>query len=367
MTETMDSRPDMPSERTEKLLRQWGAAEAAEGQDGSATPVVAPVAAGRPFRRRLAIAAGLLLALGAGLTAGRYWGRTDGKRETWKEVAIVQARMANMQSDVDQAEKDLATARRLHADAEKALFDEKARLGGELSRLQARTATLEAVLADAPPAEREKLHQQIADLKTALATEKLKAETTAKRLKDTEANLATAKTALAASTKELASVKEKLSSAAEELNRVGRAQQRAVLAAKQLNDDLLQARVNQRAMLMTFQSLYLSAAAPGQTGWAARKSAAKSGKLSAQVARLRAQAKTKEGIKLLARLEVILTRLELLDTDNALEVQSFAALVSSSGLAREIDQVLTTGKEPPSVRAWLLQARLIILGGANVG
>jgi len=148
---------------------------------------------------------------------------------------------------------------------------------------------------------------------------------------------------------------------------VGQAHRRAIDAAKQLNADLLAARTRQQATLAAFQKLYLSAAAPGQSGWGARKSAAQTGKLSDQVARLRAEARTAEGIKLLAKLEVILTRLELLDTSNVLEVQSFTALIASSGLAGEIDDVLAAGKEPPPLRAWLLEARLIVLGGARVG
>lgn len=121
-------------------------------------------------------------------------------------------------------------------------------------------------------------------------------------------------------------------------------------------------------LLANFERIYQAAAAAGgQAPWQARQSAARAAGLLAKCDQIRSQANSSQTAQLLERLEVVLIRLELLDPDDGAAVESFAALVASSGLTRQIDRVLAGGDEPPQVQGWLLEARFIIMGADNVG
>ena len=68
--------------------------------------------------------------------------------------------------------------------------------------------------------------------------------------------------------------------------------------------------------------------------------------------------------KLVDRLEVVLTRLNMLNVADPAEARAFAALVRRGGLVGEIDETLAKGQRA-DIRIWLFEVRLILEGAEN--
>lgn len=113
------------------------------------------------------------------------------------------------------------------------------------------------------------------------------------------------------------------------------------------------------------QRAYLSMAAPRSQGLEARKLAARQARLLARSAVL---VKTTDlSIRqTVEALEVILTRLDALDTRDAQAVGAFRRLVATRAPVARIDAVL--GQKPSAqLRQWLIEARLVLAGAEDVG
>ena len=82
---------------------------------------------------------------------------------------------------------------------------------------------------------------------------------------------------------------------------------------------------------------------------------------------LTADAQREPTRRLLAKLEAVLTRLDLLDLNRMGSADTFLRLLGQDDLARQIDQVLADGLEPEDLRTWLFEARLILAGADHAG
>ncbi len=370
----MSDSTDQPEERLERMLRRWGSEEAAERESLRAAPsgLWRGAAAGGSIVRAMGVAAGILMGVGALLFLGIHLGRQGARSRLEDLRAKADAREQEVQQQLRDARGELDKTERLRRDAETALFDWKrqhAKLQEEhtavLARLErALAATRPAPLTRSvfPPEEREKLQGQVRVLTLAAKQAEKKLAATQEELKDVRGELATARSEMTRSARELTDLRKRLAAAMAELGRLGEDQKRAVAEALQAAGEVAALKAQRSALLLSFQRLYLAAVAPEQQGWPARKIAARTADLAQQLASLRGRARSADAIRLLERLEVVFTRLDLLDTEDAAAVQSFEALLARSGLAGEIDRVLSSGTETVEVRASLLEARLILIG-----
>ena len=365
------------SDRLEKLLRGWGAAEAIRQREAgpSTKPSRRKPGAVWTIMRTTAVAAALLMAVGVCVFIGRNLGPRPRREEepataaAAAAAAAAQARIAELQTQLAAAREQLDqvsnTLRQLAEKNTKAAREharELERLNDELARHRGTSAQLA------------KLQEEITGLKAAMEAERNKAAAAAKELSQLRITLrraqeeaALAKTSQAKKEEALVDLRRRLAAAANELARLGKAHRQVLAQSQKADEQLAMIKVRQGIMLATFERMYLATAAGGQDNWRARQTAARTAKLLGRYGEIRPQVKSPPTAQLVEKLEVILIRLDLLNPGDAVAVNSFADLVAGSGLTRQIDEVLTGGEESPQVQGWLLEARLIIMGANRVG
>jgi chromosome segregation ATPase len=370
----MSDSTDQPEERLERMLRRWGSAEAAEREGLRAAPSTlwrgAP--AGGTIVRSMGVAAGILMAVGALLFLGIHLGRRGLRSRVEGLRATADAREQELQGLLTEARGELGKAELLRGDAEKALLKWKRRHAELQQEHTEALARLERALAATrpatptrpafPPDEREKLQGQVRVLALAAKQAEEKLAAAKKELTEVRGELATARSDMARSGRDQADLRKRLAAATAELTRLGEAQRKAVADARQAAGKVAALEAQRSGLLVSFQRVYLAAAAPGRHGWHARQIAARTAELAQHLAALRERARSPDAVRLLERLEVVCTRLDLLDAEDPAAVQSFEALLARSGLAGEIDRVLSSGTETLEVRASLLEARLVLTG-----
>jgi hypothetical protein len=134
-------------------------------------------------------------------------------------------------------------------------------------------------------------------------------------------------------------------------------------------------KLQQRIALADFQRAYLSAAASaggreysiGRFDLLIRQSAARGAALLKRCTELRPQDQSSPVGLLMDRIEVTLTKLDLLDPANMPEADAFASMLRQSGLLGEIQTTLAEGRTSGEVRTWLMEVRMILEGAENVG
>ncbi len=152
----------------------------------------------------------------------------------------------------------------------------------------------------------------------------------------------------------------RLSALSEEMERLRKMNDDAVTSGREARVELARLRARTAAMALDIQQAYLTAAAGGEVGMKARQIAARRTRMLQRCAELR-RAMTKEQAKqLLDRLEVMLTRLDLLDTNDLDAVETFRGLFGRAGLEGQIDELLSSGLIQSAVRVWLFEAKLIL-------
>lgn len=366
----MDEGPDNTNRRVEQMLRRWGAEQAAREHQ---RPQPAASAATRSFRalaRWTAVAATLLIAAAVvvlvvgNLMRGGGWGRP---------VATAPA----AQRQIDRLKSDLAKARQDLEDlqAENARDGETiASLLDRLSEQELRHATdLSAALADLAKvrkqsaAEKARLTDQAKRLTAELDGRRADLSAASTELAKTKAALVAAQADAEKSAGQLADLRKRLAAANAEITRASKSHQAALAAARDADNELTALNARLSATLAGFQRMYLTVAAPEKRGWAARQQAARERQLLARCARLRAAAREESARRLLDRLEVLLTRLELLDPAHRGAVEALAALAASSDVGGAIDAALAGGEQTLELRQWLMEARLVLAGAERVG
>ena len=108
-------------------------------------------------------------------------------------------------------------------------------------------------------------------------------------------------------------------------------------------------------------TLYLTTVAPNETGMTAVQAVARNRLLIRRCGELRRRVGETETGRVIERLEVVLTRLALLDVADASEVEAFAAATRTGGL-REMLAIARQQAEDERSRLVLLEIQLILLG-----
>lgn len=357
----MNEKDHNPDERLEKMLRQWGVDEASRQVNIPPMPEMSP-------RRRwwtpllrwgppVAAAAMLLLAIGMFIMTSSRNARSTGKDSPAREAP------EDLTTELTETKTSLK-------DARDALAEAKSKFDSEIKHLNTEIAALKQNLKDKPEllvqAER-----RISELNRTLDGQKAK-------LKELTGELEK-------STKALADAKERyddlsgktraqLAAAVSELDRVGKKYRQLRTDSEKAQADLAIMNARHKSVLDDFRRAYLSAAAAaggmeyagGRIDLSVRQSACRGARLLERCAEISPSVRATPTGKLVDRLEVVLTRLNLLNASDPSEVKAFAALVRRGGLVKEIDEILAGGRQRIDVRAWLLETRIILEGAENV-
>ncbi|KPK85105.1 MAG: hypothetical protein AMJ81_04180 [Phycisphaerae bacterium SM23_33] len=363
------------------MLRQWGAEEAAQ-RYRYAQPPPRRSAVGWTFRviaTWSAAVATVLIAVAVAVMLFNYMHRGGGVTTApaaSKDIDRLKADLAKAQDEVKALRAERAEDGKLLAGLTARLSDQESRflaqvsdLEGELEKLRKGSAAEKAKLTDEVKRLAGQLDAQLKEL-TAAGAElaKAKAELTNAKaeLTNAKAELVAARAEAADSARQVDDLRKRLAAAADELDRAAKTQRDALAASQQAAKELAALKARHATMLDSFARLYVSAVAPDQSGWAARQRAARVAQLLPRCPQLRPSARGEAAARAMDKLEVLLIRLELLDTSDDRAVRSFAALASSEELAGEIEAVLAAGEQPPAVQKWLLEVRLILTGAERV-
>ena len=363
----MNDKPENTDRRLEAMLRSWGAEEAARRELPAARQreVHQPPArtVWSPWRW-VAAAAVLITAVAAAVVVTAHVVRA---RAQGQLAAIAELNRRQLQEDLRRARDELAKLRERLDGQDQRLSE----LTGRLRDEQATTAKLREELAAqkklalSASAEKDRLTGEVDRLGKELARQRQAAAEAAKAL-------ASARQQGRELKDQLAALRKRVAAANAELTRLGRTYQQALAEKRKLENDLAALKARQSAMesrhsapMASLQRNYL--AQVGGADWAGRQAAARKAQMLLRCARLRPQVHDPAAAQLFDRLEVLLTRLELLDPRDTHAVQAFAATVKADRLARQIDAVLAGEDLSDEVRAWLAEARMILTGAERVG
>ncbi len=343
-----------PDAAVEKLLRKWGAEESVRSLgalppmrlDGPAARTMSPWLRWGP----LAAAAVLLVAAGGLFVASLPWQRTPPGRlndlpaaseRPEDQPANLKREIAQLREQLEQALSRYDAQAVEYRQAMSRLDREKTQLAAALSRVEAGRTALETDL------RREK--SLLADARVQLGRDEDELAGLRKRVSTAES--------------QLVSERKRLSAAAVELAKVRGMRDRAIAAGRGTREQVLALRAGHRGRDAQFQRMYLSVAGEGGVSLSARQQASRRSGMLRRCAELRPGVRAEATGRLFDRLEVILTRLELLDAGRAGSAGTFAGLVGG-GLIERIDAALAG--ETTKVQAWLIEAKMILAGANSV-
>ncbi len=146
-----------------------------------------------------------------------------------------------------------------------------------------------------------------------------------------------------------------------ELDRLIKINEEGVEASRKVLNEMVVMQARRAALFADARRVYLAAKAPDEVGLHASQMAARRSAMIAQCPKLRDLATGDAMRSLLDKLEVFLTRLDLIDATSYEEAQSFGALVSTSKIIEEIDEALGMRMDDESLRTWLFEVRLILM------
>jgi len=382
----MSEQPRSPNRRLEGMLRQWGAEEAAR-QQGPSRPLRTAGRTGRAVwtvMRWSAVAATVLILSSVVVMVLGPWLSHIGRRPAVATTGPTRpGQIRDLQDQLAAARSALAEAKTQLARTQPGLDGAAAQLSSVRKELEVAKSLLaleisKQRLAEAKSAD---LDKQLADQAKAIEEAKQQVVAAGEALKQKDALLKGLKDDLDRRKQfdELVSselkkfrtrhsdILARLTVANSELSRLSKMHEQALAGRREVENDLAKMKAEHARILANVQRLYLSAAAAEEQGWAARRLAARQNRLLARCASLRPTVRGASPGRLVDRLEALLTRLELLDTDNPGAVRSFAAQAGAANWAGQIDGVLSAGTQPPAVQAWLLEARLLLAGGRGAG
>lgn len=358
----MNEKADKTDERVEHLLRRWGDDEAASRTETGPPPQVVIHPRGgevqHPSSSRvlrwgpLAAAALLLIAAGVLFVASRT---TDDQEQSQQLTAKI--------GELESALTDARTA---------------------LEKSQAAMGAAEAELAGGKR-DAQALEIQLAELRTALSSQGTALETSEARRGELEAKLLAGQSALAAARDELkrtesdraAAVKrrgevevelkrtgERMTALAGETDRLRKMNDETVARANEARSELAMLKARHAVILLDVQKAYL-ATRSSEMGVKGRQEAGRRARMIERYSELRLSSGDAATGRLLDRLEVMLTRLDLLDAYDVDATETFAEMFARSGIEAEIDKTLGGGLVGPAVRMWLFEAKLILSGASR--
>jgi len=323
------SREEESNNRLDRLLRRWGAEEAAGQADVSHLEAPIPLRAPRPsvFWRWMPVAASLVLL--AGTAAVLYINHAHGPLARHEQAPPASDELTRLRAE----RNELAASGR--------------ELRGALTETQERLQTTEDNLQQAVErvAEQSKedgeIRKQIADLSRAMAAKQDDLTRMADLLKERE---------------------ERISAGLAEIAELRRSVDAFSAERRDVADRLAALRAEHFAELAMLRRFYFEAAAPGVEGIRARQLAARKNLLLLRCGRLHPEVRSQTTEELFDVLEVMLTRLDLLNPADQDAVESFLALVRRTVPAGRIQTALEEGEEDAAVCEWLVETELVLTG-----
>ncbi len=360
------SKQSKDNPKLEEMLRRWGAHEAA-------AKVKLPSSHGGG-QSRVIFRWAALSAAAAAVIALAVWVGSLINRPRVPEDSDLQDRLAKVQEESNKfytqwkdSDKQL-----------RAKIDEAQAAQEELQTLKAQAA--------APNARIDELQRMVAELRKSLDQEKEQLRVTLVALdiarKSTGHEAATHPEAppLQPMTHDVAALQEKVirleaqvgnyedrvAAATAELARLRQSNDDWARKVQKAQDELAAARLEAARDFEQSQLAYLAAAAPTDHGLRARQTAAKRARLVQRVTALRKGEPPQAVVPVLDRLEVVLTRLDMIDPNDTRAAHAFVKLLDSGALVQKIDLALATPNATPELQNVLAEAKMILAGAENV-
>jgi hypothetical protein len=345
----MAQKPNNPDERLERMLRRWGAEQAADAAAPPPMPAARPDRPGGWMWRWLPAAAAAVFLVAGGVFF--YLAR----HQPAGMVTLPEQEVASLRTGAARDREELAKTRGLLEKSAQEIA-EKSRLADALARQyeDAQRAAAGAARLQADLTVRE------GELQTALA----KMEVLNKQV---EAGAASA-TELATARADLKDARTKLLAASDLATAFEKARTQTQVDLRLARDELGTLQADREKLLADLQRVYLAGEATPTKGspLALRQAALRRNKLLDRLAAIRATDSAASAGELLDRLEAVLTKLDLLDRSDPAASAAFAALLAKGRFVEQIDTALAAAV-PSDMRTWLLEARLILMGADHVG
>ena len=400
-----DDEPESTDGQLESMLRRWGAEEAARRELPSRPPLPVPQtpvsAPWGPWRWLAAAAVVVTTAAATGLVTAYIVRARLGRGPVLATTAPSQDQHRKLQEALQTARDQLAKLRRRAATQDEQLEQLRSKLRDQQTALAALRDDLAAQkkLAASAVAEKDRLAGEVDRLGKELARRRQEAQKATAELTRTKEALAAAQARSRDLNDQLAAQRKRVAAANAELTRLGKTHQRTLTEKRKLENDLTAMKARQAALESRLSTLMASLrrsepeshllalrstggtligfhrpgaaqlpSAPSgpspaaRVDWAARQSAARKADMLVRCARLRRDVHDPDTARLIERLEVLLTRLELLDPNDPHAVRAFAIMVRADRLAKQIEAALAGEGLSRELRDWLAEARTILTG-----
>lgn len=372
-----------PDERLERLLRRWGANEAVRGADVSGLPAPRSSAVRTGWLWRwMPLAASIVLLVGALALFFADYGPTPTVAKAPSPAAMAQIK--KLQAESEELKTDLAAAREQVTAMERDLA-ETAKLRADLARATGQLDVMKDQIALT-----EKLHADLANARKRLAKSEAElAEATIQlygkdKFSGNGRNTATLQAALHKAQSALAEkqawfkaeiarvgrdksipavemekiIAKRVDKALKELDRDWTRQQKQMAELKKQLAEVTRERTAAHELLL--QRAYLSGAAPGKEGYEARQHAARDKLLLDRCAELRPKLTSAEQRNAFDAIEVLLTRLDLLDVHDEAAVEPFRALVKQVDVRKTVTAAWETEGADLVVNRWLQEITFLL-------
>jgi DNA repair exonuclease SbcCD ATPase subunit len=159
---------------------------------------------------------------------------------------------------------------------------------------------------------------------------------------------------------------DRFTAATDELASLKRSNDDMAKKVQKAQDDLAAAKAAAAREFEQSQTAYLTAAVPTDHGLKARQAASRRARLVQRVMALRRGNPPQAALAVLDRLEVVLTRLDMIDPSESRAAHGFVKLLDSGGLVQQIDLALANPYTTPELLNVLVEAKLILAGADNV-
>ena len=343
----MNDQTDKQNDRVEHLLRRWGAQEASEQSRVPPLQFEVPARVGSwavVWRWSPLLAASTLLAVAVVLFIERPSGQQSSAD-------------AGLQARLTELAKDLKASRTALAETKQQLSAEKQRSEEQIAQL---SQTFEA--------DKRKLLAEAQKQTTALEVMAAEKEALRNRMtvnhQEHEKQIAQLTEGLTEARQQLEKLRDEF---AVETAQLRQTQEEAVLAQREAQEKLKAVQDQQTAILALFQRTYLASATANGQGLRARQEAIRQSGLVDRGILLRDTVQSWRSQRLFDTLEVVLTRLQMLDVQSDTERRSFARLLRSMDLVGQINEILTDWEEPSAARAWLIETQVLLMGAEHAG
>jgi hypothetical protein len=339
------SQTDKPeNERLERLLRRWGAEEAAGEESAAAPPMARPRPVASALRQYAPLAAAAVLFV---VAAGLFYASRSNS-------SALSSGADEPEGGVSQLKVDLQQTRAALAQAQASLDAQKKASAGEVALLRKQADLEKAGLQAA-------LDARAQEYATASAAQNADLKTLTGRSTTQAGEIAT----LQARQKEQADLREELlkqyNGLLAEKARL-RDEAEMARAAQQTSESRLATAQSDQATLETLVQKMLLAMEMHEEPLQARQAAARQSLLIRRVAQIRLQVSDPETRRLLDTLEIMLTQLDLLNPADAAEVQAFSRQVRQADIPRRVGTVLQNAQVSSAVRSWLVESEVVLVG-----